>query len=95
MTRIHINTQTGSHAPVFSHLQELAEEPRTPVSPTAECADHCVCAVEQDAQHLSDGGDSPGEREARLGGAVSGTSANDGRFYPRGEQVMLTTHEYR
>lgn len=51
------------------------------------CADHRGRAVEPDAEHLPQLGDCPGQREARLGGPVSGTAADDGSTYTRGEQV--------
>lgn len=54
---------------------------------TTGCADHCGRALEQDAEHLPQRGDCAGQREARLGGPVSGTPADDGCTYTRGEQV--------
>lgn len=45
------------------------------------CADHRGCAVEPDAEHLPKRGDGSSQREARLGGPVSGTTADDGRTY--------------
>lgn len=44
-------------------------------------ADHRGRAVEPDAEHLPQCGDCPGQREARLGGPVSGTAADDGRTH--------------
>lgn len=45
------------------------------------CADHRGRAVEPYAEHLPQRGDGPGQREARLGGPVSGTAADDRRTY--------------
>lgn len=50
-------------------------------------ADHRGRAVEPDAEHLPQRGDRPGQREARLGGPVSGAAADDGGAYTWGEQV--------
>lgn len=44
-------------------------------------ADHRGRAVEPDAEHLPQRGDRPGQREARLGGPVSGAAADDGGAY--------------
>lgn len=45
------------------------------------CADHRGRAVEPDAEHLPQRGDCSGQREAWLGGPVSGTAADDGRTH--------------
>lgn len=44
-------------------------------------ADHCVSALEPDAEHLPQRRDGQGQREARLGGPVSGAAADDGRAH--------------
>lgn len=41
-------------------------------------ADHRGGSVEQDAEYVPVGGDGSGQREARLGGAVSRTFTDDG-----------------
>lgn len=58
------------------------------------CADHRGRAVEPDAEHLPQCGDGSGQREAWLGGPVSGAVTDDGCSYTRGEQVCYKDKEW-
>lgn len=84
----------GCHAALISHIQERAQEPGAAVPATTRRADHRGRAVEPDAKHLPQRGDSPGQREARLGDPVSGAAADDGCSHPRGEQVRCSDKEW-